>query len=608
VRHRAIVLAAVGVMTAGAAVSGCRSEPTYRQIDARVSDLLYQTAAASPFVSTAAYPHRTFENDRRIVLRSVSGETGAIRVNADLRPGAHLEFAFAAEPTFPGSADLSVAIEGREDPLWSAGVGTRGSPVGRWHDVRVDLGDLRGRVTIRFDGAAGGVYFSDALITSATRDPIPDSLILVSLDTLRADRLGVYGYDRPVSPGIDALFRSEGLVVSRVIANAADTLYAHTAMFTGERPDVGLVPGADGQRVQAPWLLSITDVLRARGYRTAAFTENALVGANFGFARGFDRYVEVIDIDDADRGGGHITRTFGAAADWIDANRDAPSFVFIHTYEVHTPYDPPEEYRAVFASTPRRSPVRRDSDLYDAEIAYTDVETVRLIERIRSAGVLDRSLLVVTSDHGEEFGEQGARFHGSQLHEPVLHVPLLLRAPRLLPAGVTRSGPMAQIDFMPTLLDLLAVPRPMDLGGRSLADHIVTGAPVSTVDVFSEAHATMHVAVDGGEHDWISPAFAVTRDDRRLIRKRTKNGARYELYDLVNDPHERDDIYARHAAEVDDMRRSLDEYLAENAHRRATLAHKSPGIGAQRSIAAPLDDERRRKLEALGYLEGPGAP
>ncbi len=597
-------------------LAGCSDPDSARILQARASDILYSTSPPPQFVSTANYPHRTLDHDRRVILEPAAPSADRVGVDVQLPSKALLEFAYGltADPAPGTRLELVLTIQGSSRTVWSQTLPTPERTPGTWQDVSLELEGDSGKARLEFRMSVDGtprplaeeVVFADIVITTPTPTPSPPNLILISLDTLRASSLGMYGYERPVSPGLDRIFSTEGVIVERHIANAADTLFGHTAIFTAERPDTALIPDAEHQRVIADWLPSMTDILRANGYRTAAFTENAYVGASYGFSRGFERYVEITEIDDPEEAGGHIETTFGAASRWIDDHRDDPFFVFIHTYEVHTPYNPPEPYRERFAATPQSTLTASDRDLYDAEIAYTDEQTTRLLEHLKQIGVLDRSLLVITSDHGEEFGEHGARYHGCQLHDEVIRVPLLMRAPGILPAGVRRAGQTSQVDLMPTLLDLLEIPRPVDLTGRSAAEHLRSGEELEVRDIFSEARGQSLIPVTRGESSWISPSFGVTRGNLRLIQQRTPSGLRYELYDLSQDPAEQNDVYLQRADEVVRLRRLLERYRADSGRRRSELRARvrtTEGQAAREPRSPSLDEERKKKLEALGYLD-----
>ncbi len=597
-------------------LAGCSDPDSARILQARASDILYSTSPPPQFVSTANYPHRTLDHDRRVILEPAAPSADRVGVDVQLPSKALLEFAYGltADPAPGTRLVLVLTIQGSSRTVWSQTLPTPERTPGTWQDVSLELEGDSGKARLEFRMSVDGtprplaeeVVFADIVITTPTPTPSPPNLILISLDTLRASSLGMYGYERPVSPGLDRIFSTEGVIVERHIANAADTLFGHTAIFTAERPDTALIPDAEHQRVIADWLPSMTDILRANGYRTAAFTENAYVGASYGFSRGFERYVEITEIDDPEEAGGHIETTFGAASRWIDDHRDDPFFVFIHTYEVHTPYNPPEPYRERFAATPQSTLTASDRDLYDAEIAYTDEQTTRLLEHLKQIGVLDRSLLVITSDHGEEFGEHGARYHGCQLHDEVIRVPLLMRAPGILPAGVRRAGQTSQVDLMPTLLDLLEIPRPVDLTGRSAAEHLRSGEELEVRDIFSEARGQSLIPVTRGESSWISPSFGVTRGNLRLIQQRTPSGLRYELYDLSQDPAEQNDVYLQRADEVVRLRRLLERYRADSGRRRSELRARvrtTEGQAAREPRSPSLDEERKKKLEALGYLD-----
>jgi len=276
---------------------------------------------------------------------------------------------------------------------------------------------------------------------------------------------------------------------------------------------------------------------------------------------------------------------------------------------VHAPYRPSPKYRALFPTAPSAPRSRVDSDLYDGEVAETDAAVGRLVDELHDAGLLERTLIVVTSDHGEEFAEHGGRYHGAHLHQEILHVPLLLYAPALLPTGVRRSGPMSLVDLAPTILALTGIPVPGFMTGRSFAEPLREGRdgePVASLPIYSEAVAPKSETYGEDEEDWLSPALAVTRWPLRMIRERTPTGARYRLYDLDADPLERTDLIEHGSAlpaGADELQRGLDVYEAESVAASAELRKSLGVVGGGQPAAAPLDRERTERLKALGYVD-----
>jgi len=572
--------------------------------------------------STSHYPRRSLGDETRVVVADAATSMlthAHARVPLTVPEGARLELAYGVEAPESFSAPVSFAAlvrsGGNQQTLFAATVGPQEAPYNEWNDVTVDLAGLEGEIELELttactepgtaadpDSPIANAYFSAPVVTVPSRDPPRHNVVLISLDTLRADHVGLYGYSRPTTPNIDRVFGEQGVVVERVVSTSTDTLNGHTSMLTGLYPTVALV--RRGKTVLPwPWVVSLAGILRSAGYRTAAFTENAYVGANFGFDRGFERYAEEKSIDDHLQARGSIETTFARGRAWLDTIDDQQFFLFLHTYQVHAPYTPPPRYAAMFPSPPDATTIRRQMDAYDAEIAYTDEQVGKLISHIDELGLERNTLVIVTSDHGEEFGEHGGRQHGPHLHSEVLHVPWMMRARGLLPAAGRRKGPASLNDMLPTVLELLGLTAPYPPDGRSLAGHLTQGSPIPVVSLFSEARTLMALTTTGRDRAWLSPSFSLTRWPDRLIRIRTHQGPRYELYDLDVDPAETENIYGPHALRVAHLRTALDFY---EQHRRDESTKRARSLGVTNlapSHAVPgLDREREKKLRALGYL------
>ena len=349
----------------------------------------------------------------------------------------------------------------------------------------------------------------------------------------------------------------------------------------------------------------LADLLRAEGYRTAAFTENGFVAAGYRFANGFESYAEERSSSLLDPAG-QIEAVLDKGLDWITRNKDQPFFVFLHTYQVHGPYEPPEPYRTKFKQGDDSSPAARESDLYVAEIAYVDQVLGRFMDDLDALGVDDETIVIVTSDHGEEFGDHGGRSHGAHLHDEVLRVPMLIRAPGLLPSGVRRQGTMALVDIMPTVADLLGIALPDWGSGRSLADHLKSDVEVPGHMAWAEAWAENSLTYDGKDPEWSRPAYAVTQFPYRIIRLKTPAGVRYEAYDLRQDPQETRDLFANGETLPDSvakLRGALAAYPQTAVAERLRLRERFSGGGGEADRGAAVDMEVTEKLRALGYLE-----
>ena len=301
-----------------------------------------------------------------------------------------------------------------------------------------------------------------------------------------------------------------------------------------------------------------------------------------------------------------MRETFDRGIAWVEEHADRPMFVFLHTYQVHSPYTPAPRWAALFPSPEGASPARRDMDAYDAEIAYTDSEVARLLKAIDRALPADDTILIVLSDHGEEFGEHGRRYHGGTLANETLRVPLMLRAPGRLPAGQRRTGPVGLVDLVPTLLELLDIEEPYPLQGRSVLAHLRHDQALPTTPLDSVAESPFTRTYKGVDKSWQPPARAVTLWPDRLLSEKKDDGRRYWLFDLSSDPGQTKDLY-EFADQGPQLKRLLEQWPAVAAARKNELsrslqsratAHRRP-----RSDANGLGEDKIRKLKALGYLE-----
>jgi arylsulfatase A-like enzyme len=615
-------LCVVAMMTVG---MGCeRSSPGPRL--ARVSDIAYADRLGGDG-ATARFPHVELAGDTRVTCSAMGGRPAPSGSHFSgelvLRSGDRIELAYGLDAAeAQGEVEFIVTLIGADDARVTFRAvldGLEGRESGRWHDATIDPSSIVGRARIELatasstlagsggdPSAAARPYFSCPIIVNSRTDRgTKPNVILISLDTLRADRLGIYGYSRGTSPNIDDLSARGGIVVERTYSQATNTLRGHAAMLTGLNPAISVAVGTGKHRSgkSTRGMPTLADHLRRAGYRTTAFTEGGYVSAAYGFAQGFDVFVESKTPYVAS---GEVAETFAKAAAWARSHAADPMFLFVHTYEVHNPYEPPSGYRERFAVAAGATAVEIDSALYDAEIAYTDVELAKLLDALREAGVLENAVVIVTADHGEEFGEHGGRYHGAHLHDEVLRVPLLILAPAILPAGVRRSGPAGLVDLLPSVLELTGLPVPEYLSGISLVDHLRNGAPLADRSIASEAFTPLAHTVSGLDDTWQSPALAITRFPIRVVRLTTSSGPRYEAYDLARDPAERTNAYDGLRATrpaVGEMVAALAAYEADSGAFASELAVRL-GLPAEPSQAANAPSEaNRERLRALGYVE-----
>ncbi len=321
----------------------------------------------------------------------------------------------------------------------------------------------RGRLRrSRWVAAGGGIALALGLAAFQALDVVlPSSprlnLVVVTLDTTRADRLGAYGARLVTTPNFDWLART-GVVFDQAMTSAPLTLPSHCSLFTG------LLPPRHGVRENAGFELGparavLAEVLRGRGYRTGAFVASYVLRRQTGLARGFDVYADTSAVEA--RTGKRTLRlpadvVTAEALEWLDHGR-APFFAWLHFYDAHAPYQPPEPYRCAYPGRP-----------YDASVAFMDAQVGRLIDWLRRRALLDRTVVVVVADHGESLGEHGEFTHARRLYESVLHVPFILRAPLAGLAGLRVRPVVRTVDMLPTVLALLHAPPPAGIDGVSL--------------------------------------------------------------------------------------------------------------------------------------------
>jgi arylsulfatase A-like enzyme/Flp pilus assembly protein TadD len=396
------------------------------------------------------------------------------------------------------------------------------------------------------------------------------NILLVTIDTLRRDRVGAFGDRRGLTPTLDRL-AAGGIRYTQAFSHVPMTLPAHTSILTG------MTPRHHGVRNNTTFRLdervpTLATALKAAGYRTGAFVGAFVLDGRFGLSRGFDEYNDRLGHPDrptfqiAERRASDVV---SAAGSWIlaegagthsaPASTRSPWFAWVHLFDPHAPYDAPTGARADLAP-------------YDAEVAYTDAMLGQFLDRLRAAGALDRTLVVVTADHGESLGEHGETTHGLFAYNATIAVPLIVNGPGLAPGEV--DAPVAHADLMPTILDLLGSPIPENLDGQSLVR-----TPASDRPIYFEA---LDASLTRG---W-APLTGVIQNVWKFIDLPDA-----ELYDLTADPGE-----LRNRASSDPR--------AEALKRSLRLA-----AGSERSApAAPRDSDAAARLRSLGYTAGSVTP
>lgn len=418
--------------------------------------------------------------------------------------------------------------------------------------------------------------------------PAGRPIVLISIDTLRSDRLPAYGYEGVETPALDAL-REDSILFERAYAHVPLTLPSHASLLTGLLPPEHGVRDNAGYRLSEDAGTTIPERLSSAGYATGAAVSAFVMRAETGLARGFDHYddrlsgAENATIAEIQRSGG---KTLDAALEWLDTVEERPFFLFFHIYEPHTPWTPPPEIAA------------RYGDTYDGEVVASDAVVARLVEALRERDLYDRSTVIVLSDHGEGLGDHGEKEHGILLYREDLQVPLLLKLPGNRQAGATVPEPVQLVDLAPTLLELAGLEPMRPLPGTSLLAVAAEDdpAPETPRSIYAE---TFHPRLRFG---W-SELTSVVMGDHHYI----EGGGRGELFDLVADPAERNDILQedrRAYARLRDALRSYDTALAppfeEESDTREALASLGY-LGSTTTAEGDLPDPRQ-KIEALAPL------
>lgn len=406
------------------------------------------------------------------------------------------------------------------------------------------------------------------------------NLVLITLDTLRADHLPPYGYDRVETPSLDRI-AAEGVRFAEVASPVPITLPAHASIMTGQYPPVHGVRHNATHRLQDE-ALTLAELLRERGWATAAFVASFVLDRRFGIAQGFDEYTDFSGLE-AEAVGRQLLalerrgdEVVDDALEWLDGRREGrgePFFAWVHLYDPHSPYEPPEPYASRYADRP-----------YDGEIAFTDEMVGRLIDGIGARGLAEDTLVVVAADHGEGLGDHQEEFHIYYVYDSTVRVPLILWAPGSLPEGLVVEGQASLVDILPTALGLLGVEDPVaadrqgvDLRG-AMATPGSTGSPA-----YSESLVPLLT------FGW-SELRALRFDGWKYIA-----APRPELYDLRADPGETRNLVETEADRAADLRGRLEQLVGD----------EDPGdlVAGQET----MDPETLERLRSLGYIGGGGS-
>lgn len=608
-----IFVSLLGLALCAVSIAGCRAgaphetalleDVTFREATAR-GDVELAPRALGPESRPALEPKRSPAHDLVAFVSDPIESDGALRIEGALAMQSRDRR--VVETDRPLFRLRAVGPSGEKTLLERTGL--TDFPPDRWSDYRIEFpDDLGSPVSLSFETSRPPLGRHESLRARALWTPPrvarrakarrPDVLLVV-FDTLRADHTQPYGYARETTPFLSQI-AARGAVVRDFVASYPTTLTAHWSMFTGLLPaHHGVYPGGG---INKPTATTLADRFHDAGYATAAFTEGGYVHSLFGFDRGFDRYDNGPATTLVDHSGS-APETFALAQRWLLAQQDVPWFVFLHTYQVHSPYAPPPEYREMFADEYRgrwqdefpvlasftvnegRTRVGAEelahvTRLYDAEIRELDDLFARFWKTLDAAGRFDDAIVIVTSDHGEDLMEHGWLQHGTTLYDPALRVPFLVVAPGRVAPGRTLDCQRPQTDLMPTVLELAGLVVPEGLDGRSLSGELARGrcegdrpALSELVEPTYERHADL-------------PLVSLRSSGWKLIRH-VKSG-RLERYHVERDPGEREPV--EDATSTRALEAQLDAYVATRP------------VGLDDGVEE-ISPELRARLQALGYL------
>lgn len=414
---------------------------------------------------------------------------------------------------------------------------------------------------------------------AASLDSTHPNIILITLDTTRADRMGFLGSKRGLTPNLDAMAR-QGVAFSRAYAHVPITTASHTTILTGTYPQFNRVN--DFGIPLSPRLPYLPDLLKAQGYHTGAFVGSLILDPLDGTAPGFDRGFEVYDA------GFHLRRhgmdryksverragdVVNHALEWLSQLPNGPFFLWVHLYDAHDPYDPPPPFKARFASQP-----------YDGEIAYADSAVGKLVDEIRKHGLYDETLIAVMADHGESLGAHGENTHGIFLYDETLHVPLLFKLPVSHAAGKRIDARVRLVDVAPTILQEAGLPVPKEMQGESLSVMMMKPAagPHSATAVEEERSAYAETDYPHRAFGWSS--LRALRSGKYLYVRAPER----ELYNQTIDPEAGHNLAGGAKAVADTIAAQLDAFRSQTSQTLVELAKP--------------DAEQAQKLQALGYV------
>ncbi|TKJ32861.1 hypothetical protein CEE39_04750 [bacterium (candidate division B38) B3_B38] len=402
------------------------------------------------------------------------------------------------------------------------------------------------------------------------------NVILITIDTLRADHVECYGYNKIKTPELNRM-AEEGVRFAQVVAPVPLTLPSHTSIMTGTYPLFHLVRDNGGYYVEEDYI-TLAEVLKERGFATGAFIGAFVLDSKWGLNQGFDYYYDNFDLSryrkislsTVQRPGDEVEKE---AMEWIASNGEGKFFAWIHFFDPHSPYTPPAPFDTLYPGRP-----------YDGEIAYVDMLIGRLREFLVERDLLDKTLLVITSDHGEGLGEHRELLHGNFVYDTTLLVPLIIRFPKMEIENLTIAEQVRLIDIMPTILDYLGVPPPPESQGVSLMPKTRKKNQKLKLPAYGESYYTRI-------HFGWSELKCIRTERYKFI-----DAPKPELYDIKEDPAESKNLYQERKPIGDRLQKELAQII------------ESHSVKGEKRAPAEIDAETERKLRALGYTTSIAAP
>lgn len=402
----------------------------------------------------------------------------------------------------------------------------------------------------------------------------PPNLLIITIDTLRPDHLGCYGYKLIKTPRIDAL-AADGILIENAYSPIPLTLPSHASLFTGTYPVFHGVRDFTGFTLGKE-RTTLATMLRAAGYRTGAVVASAVLEARWGINQGFDFYYDNFPPPStqnwqsvAERRGDEVVRE---SLRWLEKHKKEPFFLWVHLYDPHDPYNPPPPYDRQYSARP-----------YDGEIAFSDENVGRIIDTLKQSGLYENCLIVLLGDHGESLGDHGEKTHGFFLYDSTLRIPLIFKLSGTAgPRAKRVAGPVRIVDVVPTVLQVLGLSgkvRTPEVQGRSAYPALLDKASLS--NVMSQAESMLPFY----QFEW-SPLLSIRIGNFKYI-----DAPKPELYDIAVDPGEKRNLYAGKQAMATRMKELL----------RQDIARYSPKNAAA-NLRKDVDPATAEKLASLGYL------